>query len=342
MRHGTPAANGSQQPVSKTDVSRRVIFDSKIAMATLDFCSIALSFTSFFIAARGRLDFAVWPEAPFIIATAVVSNVTLLYATGAYRSDALIDRDFTISRLPIALGLAGLIVFAMLHYGLTMIFPGDHIYRSVGRSSIVSLIGIGMALGATMIARVLFHALMRQGLFRRRVLIIGAGKRALHLHEVISQSSRRLTSDLIFIPGSIIGGTAETLIPQALVTLQEPIDVITHKLGVDEIVVALDDSRGVSLERLIACKSRGIPVTDMQSFIERETGRVDLSALESSWLLYSDNFGLGTLDVGLKRLFDLSVCLVLLFISLPVLLVAMAAIAVRSASSGCAYAAIRV
>ena len=67
----------------------------------------------------------------------------------------------------------------------------------------------------------------------------------------------------------------------------------------------------------------------MQSFIERETGRVDLSALESSWLLYSDNFGLGTLDVGLKRLFDLSVSLVLLFIALPVLLVAMAAIALE-------------
>src|SRR5438309_10583466 len=75
VRHGTPATNGPQQSVSKTDFSRRVIFDSKIAMAVLDFCSIALSFTSFFIAARGRLDFAVWPEAPFITATAVVSTV---------------------------------------------------------------------------------------------------------------------------------------------------------------------------------------------------------------------------------------------------------------------------
>jgi sugar transferase (PEP-CTERM system associated) len=105
-------------------------------------------------------------------------------------------------------------------------------------------------------------------------------------------------------------------------------DVLSEatRLRPDEIIVAHEDSDTMDLENLLACKKEGFPVTQYLSFLEHEVHRVDVERLDLGWLLYSDGFYFGTLDNVLKRLLDLSVAVVLLFLFGPILLGAALAI----------------
>lgn len=312
---------------------RRLVWDSRIALFLLDFGFLAVLLGAFLDASDGRMDFSVSLEAPFIFTAGILANLGFIYACGGYRRDSLLDRQFTASRLPVALGLASITLFLVLHYGLWAADPNDMLYRSVGRSAIISLLTAGISLGATLSSRVVFYALVQRGYFRRRVLVVGAGKRARQLHEALTQSFHRLASELIFVPGSVIGASPENLLAPgssgAITVDREPLEMLANRLAVDEVVVALDDLQVQPLEHLLSCKVRGMRVTDVQSFIERQTGRVDLSALETTWLLCSESFGMGRVDLGMKRLLDFALSLVLLFVALPVLLVAMAALAIE-------------
>lgn len=311
----------------------RAVWDGRTVLAILDLVLMAgLLIGFFFVAVNGRVDFMVSAEAPFIASTALLANLGLLYASGAYRREALVNSNFTFSRLPVAVVLAGLLLFCALHYGFYAIFPKDYVYRSIGRSAIISLISMGIALGATLVARGIFHTLVQYGFFSRRVLVIGNGPRAQFLNEAISHSSHRLANRLVFAPASVIGAPANNAVALSgaeMVHDTQTLDSISKRLLPDEIVVALDDSSGVSLDILLTCKTRGIRVTDMESFLERETGRVDLGSLQSSWLVWSDSFGLRRLDATIKRVLDVLLSLTLLFVAFPILFIAMAALAVE-------------
>jgi sugar transferase (PEP-CTERM system associated) len=60
--------------------------------------------------------------------------------------------------------------------------------------------------------------------------------------------------------------------------------------GVDEIVVAESEDHSGSVWDLLECRTSGVKVIDFLTFWERETGRIDLDAIEPSWLVYSGGF----------------------------------------------------
>jgi sugar transferase (PEP-CTERM system associated) len=96
--------------------------------------------------------------------------------------------------------------------------------------------------------------------------------------------------------------------------------------GVDQIVVAPDERRGMDLTRLLECKKAGFPVMQYLSFVEKEIRRVDLKRMELGWLLYSEGFHFGLMDRVLKRLFDVAASSVVLLLGLPFLIAAIIAI----------------
>ena len=59
-----------------------------------------------------------------------------------------------------------------------------------------------------------------------------------------------------------------------------------REVGAREIVVATDERRGMPVVQLLHCKIAGINVVDYLTFWERETRKVDLEALQPSWLIY--------------------------------------------------------
>src|SRR3546814_5378075 len=104
--------------------------------------------------------------------------------------------------------------------------------------------------------------------------------------------------------------------------------------GAAEIIVALRDRRSrLPIDELLACRLHGIQVTQFATFMERETGRVELEALNPSWLIFSDGFSAALrLQRVLKRGFDVVTSLLVLGFTLPVS--AIAALAIFSCDRG--------
>ena len=57
----------------------------------------------------------------------------------------------------------------------------------------------------------------------------------------------------------------------------------------DEVVVAMDDRRrGFPMPELLECRLAGIDVTELLTFLERETGRVRIDVLNPSWMIFGE------------------------------------------------------
>ena len=75
------------------------------------------------------------------------------------------------------------------------------------------------------------------------------------------------------------------------------------------------------LEDLLRIKTTGVHVNEISSFLERETGRVDLDSVNPSWLIFSDGFSAGRRLSGFaKRLFDIAASALLLTLTAPLIL----------------------
>jgi sugar transferase (PEP-CTERM system associated) len=89
----------------------------------------------------------------------------------------------------------------------------------------------------------------------------------------------------------------------------------------------MDDRRGgFPTEELLECRLRGIRVTDLLTFLERESGRVSVELMHPSWLIFSSGFRSDFVRLFSKRAFDVGVSLAILVASAPIALLAAAVI----------------
>ena len=109
------------------------------------------------------------------------------------------------------------------------------------------------------------------------------------------------------------------------------------RLSASEVVLAIEERRNaMPLSDLIRLRTTGVHVNEVSSFLERETGRIDLRSTNPSWLIFSDGFTSGRrLSSVLKRVFDIAASLVLLIVALPLIL--FGAISVKLDSKGPAF-----
>jgi sugar transferase (PEP-CTERM system associated) len=169
--------------------------------------------------------------------------------------------------------------------------------------------------------------------FKRRVLVLGAGPRA----ERIQALARRNGAGFCVVGfvgmndgASAVAGSVNRL---DLASLPDHL----LRIGAGEVVLALEERRNaLPLNDLLRIKTTGVQVYDFSSFLERETGRVDLDSLNPSWLIFSDGFSAGRrASSAAKRLFDIAASLILLVFTLP--LIALTALAIMLESKGPAF-----
>jgi sugar transferase (PEP-CTERM system associated) len=105
-----------------------------------------------------------------------------------------------------------------------------------------------------------------------------------------------------------------------------PLHEFVRREQIDEVVVGVDERRGgLPIEELLECRERGITITDLTTFFERESGRLQLVLVDPSWLVFSGGFDATPLHRISKRCFDLAAATLILLLSWPfMLLVAMA------------------
>jgi lipopolysaccharide/colanic/teichoic acid biosynthesis glycosyltransferase len=164
---------------------------------------------------------------------------------------------------------------------------------------------------------------------RIRVLVLGTGAIGKVIAGLVETGAR---------PFSIVGFLDDN--PNAPETVPEPyallgkiqdLPALVEETRPDLIVVAQMNRRGnFPAKALIDCRMRGIQVEDWPTFYEKETGKILVTDLRPSWLIFSDGFVKTPRTEIVKRLVDVALSLVGLMLALPVMAVVAAAIKMES------------
>ena len=258
-----------------------------------------------------------------------IANLVSLYALGLYRREAIIQTQESLGRVPLAVSLGAVGTAALV--ALLGLWIGSPINRvRLFSGAVIGFCVAGLA------CRLVFSGLKRQGIFQRRLLVVGAGQRAWDLLCMLRNEGSRPTYEMHFVHADALGEVDPRLAAAAGqgILLLRDVSVLAaaRRVRPDEIVVAPDERRGMPLDDLLACKKEGYPVVQYLTFLEHEIRRVDIRRIEVGWLLYSNGFYFGTIDNFLKRCLDVAVSAVLLVAFSPFL--AGAAIAIKLDDGG--------
>jgi sugar transferase (PEP-CTERM system associated) len=194
---------------------------------------------------------------------------------------------------------------------------------SYGRGTL--LLSALLAVAGAMLARFVFERSVDQDRFKRRILVYGAGRHAATIAALRRRSDQRGFSLVGFLPSA---GDLDVQVPaDKLVDPRGSLLSLCLRESVDEIVVAIDDRRqGFPMRELLECRLDGVDVTELVTFLERETGKVKLDVLNPSWMIFSDGFKRGRVHAILERACDIVAGLVLLAVAWPFMLLTVLAI----------------
>jgi len=252
------------------------------------------------------------PLAPGVLRAGVAS---VIFAGALYLGD-LYDlhsavRDRTDGRrLLRALGVAA-VALALSDVALqALVMPGWML-----RGSLV-LAAAGGALGVIG-ARALMPAVVGAP---TRVLFVGAGARARDLSRAVEREAEGFWEVVGFsVPED--GALPVLVNPEAV--LPGSVAEAARRARAQVIVVALEDRRGVSVDELLALRTRGLRVVDDGGFAEAALQRIPLALIRPSALIFDEGFRVSRATRATKRIADLVVSAVLLVALAP----AMAAVA---------------
>lgn len=253
------------------------------------------------------------------LTTFAVANSLAMMATGMYGAEALRSMKFATARLLAAVSL-GVIFLSVVGF----LLPTATLWR------VNSFYAMGLAIAALFLIRLALTQSAGADAFKRRILVLGAGARAARLRALAEAPGSGI--DVVgFVAMTGNERTIAEAVPrEAIANLSD--HVVALRAG--EVVLAMEERRNaLPLADLLRVKTTGVHVNDIASFIERETGRVDLATTNPSVLIFSDGFSAGQRisKVG-KRLFDIVASLIVLVIGLPLALIA--ALAVKLDSNG--------
>lgn len=251
----------------------------------------------------GALVERLGPHAAF----AAIISLSMV-AVGVYGAEALRSMRFAAARLLVAISL-GVIALAFVDF----MVGGQNFWRSTLAYS------MAFAIVLLILNRLLLSGFLGTSAFRRRVLVLGAGDRAQRLRTL----GERPESGFAIV-GYIAMSDNKPVVEEAIA--RSAIHNLTRyveNLGVSEVVLALEERRNaLPLKDLLRIKTAGVHVNEFSSFLERETGRVDLDTVNPSWLIFSDGFSSGrAVSSVAKRVFDIAVSLLLLVMTAPVILI---------------------
>ena len=326
----TRAANlAALEPARRSSSSFRPLVKFGTALVIFDAAFIALAQLGWTEIVRDWLVIRT-TQALALAAYAALINIIALYTFGAYRREVLTSVGGLASRTAAALAVSGAVLFVTLQYGLGMVDAAGTVEPETMHSALLALMGVGFSCAPFVVSRAVSYSLLARRCFTHRVLVVGSGKRARYLKELLGHSARNLANELFFVPETVVEPARQ---PRAAVSQAfgdwagGSIDDLARALQIDEIVVAIDDDQPFSFEPFIACKANGVPVVSYNRFIERETKRVDLNRPDLAWLVYSEGFRQSPIDAALKRALDVAVSTALLLITAPMMLFALAAVA---------------
>jgi sugar transferase (PEP-CTERM system associated) len=259
------------------------------------------------------------PFAPKVLPVVGIVTATL-YVGDLYNVRLPAGRREIIARILTCLTVAGLLIAAVGFAAPAL---------RLGRATFVQVM-IGTTLGL-MAWRAAWLGSWSHQRMTVKVLIVGTGPIGKLITQLEGRSAR---------PFSIIGflddnpAAAET-VPEGhhLLGKIKDLAAIVAETRPDVVVVAQVDRRGnFPGKGLLECRLRGIRVEDWPTFHEKQTGKILVTDLRPSWLIFSDGFVKTPRTEISKRALDVALALCALVLALP--LMAVVALAVKLDSRG--------
>ncbi|PID43508.1 MAG: sugar transferase [Proteobacteria bacterium] len=226
-------------------------------------------------------------------------------------------------------GQVGMLVRTLVAFAIgSLVFPvfyyiSSDIFGVIWRS--VLLLATIYSFIFVFVVRGLFYWLVDERMYKKNVLVYGAGQRAKRILEELNN------------PEDWKGFNLAGFIPEEGEKSAVPENMILHNTGdlkdyvvnndIDEIVIALNDRRNkLPMDKLMACKLDGIQIVQESTFTEREARKISLDTISPSWFIFSEGFGTSTIGQVLKRGFDLLASAALLGVAWPFMLITAIAI----------------
>ena len=293
-------------------------------LGMLDFMLLLVAAEAGWVVRANQIGMMVEPTAtriPQLLSFAFALELAMV-AVGVYGSDALQSLRFAAARLLVAISL-GIIFLSAIFF----LIPSLSLWRSN------LLYAMGFSAGMLIVLRILLGRTLGGMAFKRRIVVLGAGPRAVRLKTLASSRDSGFV-----VVGYVAMNDGPQLIPEAI-NRDAIYNLADHVvvLNASEVVLALEERRNaLPLKDLLRIKTTGVHVNEISTFLERETGRVDLASVNPSWLIFSDGFSSGRrLSSIAKRLFDLGASALLLVLTAPVIVIG--AILVKLESRGPAF-----
>ncbi len=269
----------------------------------------------------GMLIDPITTRIPQLMSFAAALQIALV-AVGGYSAASFRSLRFAAARLAVAVAL-GVIFLSLIFF----LFPTLSLWRS---SLLYSMIVAAFLLVAV---RALLGKTLGGDRFKRRIVVLGAGTRAARIGALAEQPGTNF-----IVVGFVAMGESAPAVPGAIAR-DAIANLAAHviELRATEVVLALEERRNaLPLQDLLRVKTTGVLVSEIWTFLERQTGRIDLNSVNPSWLIFSDGFASGRMVSSFfKRAFDIVASLLLLVATLPVIVIT--AIAIKLESEGPAF-----
>ncbi len=157
-------------------------------------------------------------------------------------------------------------------------------------------------------------------MLKTRALVIGTGSRAAQIEALLAKRGQMSNTHVVgYVP---MGGSHHFVDHARILDTGESLPQLAARLQIGELILAVRDRRGGGLpvQELLECKLRGVRITELSSFFERENGHLQLDSMNASWMILAEGFHQGIVRDTIKRLFDLVVSSVMLTATLPIML----------------------
>jgi sugar transferase (PEP-CTERM system associated) len=213
----------------------------------------------------------------------------------------------------------GRLVTAVL-FGFAVTFLVSYVLPSLHMGSDALVIAVIVALTGSILVRFAFFKWGNISAFKPRVLVLGTGSRVMKLAEFAQRNQNHV------VVGYLALQPSKHFVPLPRVLPMEPGESllsVVEKYRIDQIVIGVRDRRdgGLPLQQLLECRLRGVKITELTTFFEREYRQVLLESLNPSWMVLGEGFRQGFARAVVKRLFDLTASTVLLLLTLPIMFV---------------------
>lgn len=246
------------------------------------------------------------------IALVTMITQTCLYYNDLYDFDIASTISEMVIRLLQALGVSS-IFLALIYY----FFPLVIIDQKVFFLSILFLIFFIVGW------RIIYIKALTKGLFNESIIILGSSGLALDILEKIQNTIDCGYKVEVIVPDHETDDLTDDFTKDVMLKhSKNDLSKIAKEFGINKVVVALKERRGTfPTDELIKCRTSGVEVIEGSTFYEMLTGKVLVTKINPSWLIFSEGFQKSRLRTFLKRVEDIVISFIMLIVFSPVLLI---------------------